>query len=328
MYGAAATWRRRWYAQPARARRLGKPVVSVGNLRAGGSGKTPVVAHIARLLASRGERPAILSRGYARTRTSSGVTIVSDGTRLRTDVAHAGDEPFMLAQALPDVAVLVDANRFRAGMLAERELGVTVHVLDDGFQHVALERDIDLLLVDSDDLKDSVLPIGRLREPIANASVADAILVSTGDIRAAEQLAATLGVSSAFRVSRVLQPVRTFAGPAIAGISRPPIVAFAGIARPERFYGDLQASGWSVAARMTFPDHHPYQQRDVDRVVAAARHAGTTMALTTEKDAVRLSGLDFGGLTVGVIPLTASIEPAGRFAEWLMLRLATRDRPR
>ena len=109
MYGAAATWRRRWYAQPSRARRLEKPVVSVGNLRAGGSGKTPVVAHIARLLVSRGERPvdseSRLRAGPAR---RSGVTVVSDGKTIRADVAHAGDEPFMLAQALPGVPVLVD----------------------------------------------------------------------------------------------------------------------------------------------------------------------------------------------------------------------------
>src|SRR4029077_5638023 len=97
MYGAAPTWRRRWYAQSSRTRRLERPVVSVGNLRAGGSGKTPVVAHIARLLVSRGEHPAILSRGYARTSPTRGVTIVSDGRTIRTDVAHAGDEPFMLA---------------------------------------------------------------------------------------------------------------------------------------------------------------------------------------------------------------------------------------
>ena len=172
MYGAAATWRRRWYSRdPARARRLTRPVISVGNLRVGGSGKTPVVAHLAQLLVERGERPAVLTRGYARVRPKAGVTIVSDGTRVLEDVAASGDEPFMLARALPGVPVLVGADRFASGLLAESQLGVTVHLLDDGFQHVCLARDIDLLLVDEADLNDHVLPAGRLREPLAHAAM-------------------------------------------------------------------------------------------------------------------------------------------------------------
>ena len=135
VYGAAASWRRRWYArEPARVRRLARPVVSVGNLSVGGSGKTPVVAHLARVLQQAGERPAILTRGYGRRRPSEGVTIVSDGTRVRAGLDVSGDEPLMLAEMLTDVPVLVGADRFLSGQLAEQELGATVHLLDDGFQ--------------------------------------------------------------------------------------------------------------------------------------------------------------------------------------------------
>ena len=203
VYGAAATWRRRWYAS--RTRRLAQPVISIGNLRVGGTGKTPAVDCIARLLREQGERPAILSRGYARRTPSADVTIVSDYERVLTDVAHAGDEPMLLARALPGVPVLVCADRHRAGRVAEAQFGATVHLLDDGFQHVQLWRDIDLLLVDEQDLGDRVLPAGRLREPLANAAAAHAVIVpaAAGD-EAARTIAARLGVPDVFRAARSL----------------------------------------------------------------------------------------------------------------------------
>ncbi len=166
VYSAVTVWRRQWYArQPSRRSRLSRPVISVGNLSIGGSGKTPVVAYIARLLVDCGERPAILTRGYGRRQSGERVTVVSDGTAIRAGVYSSGDEPLMLARALPGVAVVVSASRYRAGRLAEDQLGATVHVLDDGFQHVQIERDVDLLLVSEDDLRDRPLPGGRLREP-------------------------------------------------------------------------------------------------------------------------------------------------------------------
>ena len=142
-YSAAAAWRRQWYARdPSRRRTLTRPVVSVGNLRVGGTGKTPTVEYLARLLVANGERPVILTRGYARRRPLDGVTIVSDGTAIRADLDTAGDEPLMLARALPGVPVLVGADRHLSGRLAERRFGATVHLLDDGFQHVALARGV------------------------------------------------------------------------------------------------------------------------------------------------------------------------------------------
>ncbi|HYM25140.1 MAG TPA: tetraacyldisaccharide 4'-kinase, partial [Vicinamibacterales bacterium] len=195
LYGAAAAWRRRWYARdPSRRRSLERPVVSVGNLRVGGSGKTPVVEHIARLLLDRGERPAILTRGYARRAPSDGVTIVSDGARVVANLDTAGDEPLMLAHALPGAAVLVGADRYLSGRLAERQLGATIHLLDDGFQHFELARDVDLLLAAEEDLADQPLPAGRLRERLSAAGAADAALVTAGYDAAAVRVGRALGL--------------------------------------------------------------------------------------------------------------------------------------
>ena len=324
VYGAAAAWRRRWYARdPSRRRRLSQPVVSVGNLRVGGSGKTPIVEHVARLLVDAGERPSVLTRGYARRVADPGVTVVSDGTRVLAGIDTAGDEPLMLAQSLPRVPVLVCADRYLSGLLAERRLGSNVHILDDGFQHHALDRDVDLLLVAEDDLSDRPLPIGRLRERLDAARVADAALVTAGYDTAADRIARTLGLSTVFRVTRAIGAPRMLTG------AREPVVipeasrvfAVAGIARPDRFIADLAAAGWQIVGTMTFRDHHPFTQADVTRIEAAAKTAAASIVLTTAKDAVRLEACDLGNLPIASVPLNVGVEPADAFREWLVRRV-------
>jgi tetraacyldisaccharide 4'-kinase len=323
VFGAAASWRRRWYARdPSRQRRLTKTVVSVGNLRVGGTGKTPAVAHLCELLLSHGERPSILTRGYGRTRPSDAVTVVSNGKEIVADLGSAGDEPLMLARLLPSVPVLVGTDRFECGRRAERDFDVTVHVLDDGFQHLTLARDVDLLLVDEQDLNDRVLPAGRLREPLTNASAAHALLVTADDAGSVMHIAHSLGVAVAFHVLRAIHTPRWLGRETVAHAIGDRVLAFAGIARPERFFSDLAASGRSVVEKMTFADHHPFTQQDVDSIVERARALQTPYAVTTEKDAVRLEGLDFKGLPVQTIPLSVTIEPALQFHQWLFDRLS------
>lgn len=323
-YGAAASWRRRWYARdPRRVRRLQRPVISIGNVRAGGSGKTPMVAHIARLLHDRGERPAVLSRGYGRTRTIDGVTVVSDGSRILTGLATAGDEPLMLARALPGVIVCVGADRYLSGTLAEQTLGATIHLLDDGFQHVRLARTLDLVLIDEEDLGDRVLPAGRLREPIGNAAAADALLITAADTETAASIGRRLGVATTFRVTRTVgAPLNMTGGPLPIERSGP-VLAFAGIARSERFFANLRSEGWTLADTIAFRDHYPYRQADVARIAERLRSAGASVALTTAKDAVRLSDLDLTDLSVCVAPLTVDVEPRDQFVEWLTTRVRT-----
>ena len=315
-YGRIVLLRRAWYARPGRRRRLHHRVISVGNLSVGGSGKTPVVAALARLLLQRGERPVILTRGYGRRDVTEGVLVVSDGQRVLEPVSRSGDEPQLLARTLPGVPVLVCPDRYIAGLLAERHFGVTVSILDDGFQHVQLERDVDLLLVSPADLEDCVLPSGRLREPLAAARFADAVLVP-GTEEEVTQVAAALQPRHAFRIVPLYGPIRRVQKEP-PKLSDPPdrIVAFAGIARPERFFNALRSLGYDVVRELTFPDHHWYTARDREAIESAAREAGATLVVTTAKDAVRC---DFD---VGVLPMTASVEPAGDFEAWLVERLS------
>jgi tetraacyldisaccharide 4'-kinase len=338
LYERVAGWRRAWYGRHAdRIRRLDRPVISVGNLVVGGSGKTPLVAAIARLLASAGERPSILTRGYARQQPDEGVLVVSDGSRVLVEARQAGDEPYMLARALGSVPVFVCADRYLSGRLAERHFGCTVHLLDDGFQHLQLARDIDLLAVDRSNLDEEMLPLGRLREPLSAARAADALLVA-GDDQDVEALGHSLGVETAFRVDPRYQPARVIAGGAadVKDADRR-VVAVAGIARPERFFTALRRQGWEIAREIVFRDHHWFTQHDVDDIHRAAAETGAQLILTTEKDAVRLEeyvgrsftprpagreGPPYGRMDWAYVPLELVIEPADVFAGWLAGRLA------
>jgi tetraacyldisaccharide 4'-kinase len=325
LYGAAAAWRRKWYAHhPDRRRKLNRPVVSVGNLRVGGSGKTPVVEHVARLLAEAGYSPAILSRGYGRRSPSKTPTIVSDGRRILASVDVAGDEPLMLAQALlgKPVVVVVCADRHAAGTLAETRLGATVHILDDGFQHFGLARDVDLLVTGEHDLTDEPLPHGRLREPLSAAVSADALLVDAGYQDAAERIARVLRVRNAYHITRTLLPPRIVgSGDTVVVPNDSRVFAFAGIARPERFFSDLTSAGWNVVGTRSFRDHHYFSRSEVERVIAAATKARAAIVLTTDKDAVRLplDALDAASdRPVASVPLVSNVEPADEFRAWLL----------
>jgi tetraacyldisaccharide 4'-kinase len=324
-YSAVAAWRRQWYsADPSRRRRLARPVVSVGNLRVGGSGKTPIAAYIAQLLLEEGERPAILTRGYGRRRAEDGSTVVSDGSGAHAGLDVAGDEPLMLARALPGVAVVVGSDRYLCGRLAEHRLGATVHVLDDGFQHLELERDLDLLLVSEDDLHDRPMPAGRLREGLAAGAAADAALVSAGYDTAAERIGRALHIDTVFRVTRAIGAPRMIGGDrdtvVVPHASR--VFLVSGIARPERFVNDIAGTGWEIAGMIEFRDHHRFDAADVARITAEARRAGAAIVLTTEKDATRLAVCNLGDLPVAAVPLVVGMEPAQAFRDWLLARLA------
>jgi tetraacyldisaccharide 4'-kinase len=325
VYARGAAWRRAWYARHPEARRvLARPVISVGNLAVGGSGKTPVVAALARWLVAEGERPAILSRGYARKRGVNGIVVVSDRERVLEPVTRSGDEPQMLARALPGVPVLAGAERFVAGRIAERRFDCTVHLLDDGFQHFALHRDLDLLLVSPDDLRDAVLPAGRLRESLDAAKAADAILM-TGTGGDPGETATRLGVPRVFEViatfgaPRLVEPFGALM-PRMAGMRA---LAVAGIARPARFFDAVRSQGWEVVKELAFRDHHWFSESDLKRMLATARAVSADVILTTEKDAMRLLPLPLGPIprTFAYLPMTVTIEPAGDFTTWLRSRL-------
>ena len=310
--------RRHFQRRPDLRRRLAAPVISVGNLTVGGSGKTPLVGEMARLLIAMGERPSILSRGYGRLTPTDGVVVVSDGRDIRTDVSHAGDEPYMLARAVPGAVVAVNASRYLAGRVAETQLGCTVHLLDDGFQHLQLMRDIDLLVAPPEDFESTgTLPFGRFREPLDSAAAADALLVPCGDLddpSPREQMAQRLKVRTAFGFTRTVDGPLDSALRASLGV-----FAFAGIAKPQDFFAELERAGWPLAGRRPFPDHHRYSREDLEALRREAEECSAASLVTTSKDFVKLQDL-LSAFPVTEIPLRISIEPS--FRGWLQERLA------
>jgi tetraacyldisaccharide 4'-kinase len=325
-YGHVAQARRAWFARrPHLRRRLSVPVVSVGNLSVGGSGKTPAVAALAKLLLAAGERPVILSRGYARLHPVEGVLVVSDGRLVFEPVERSGDEPQLLARTLPGVPVLVCPERHLAGVLAERRFGATVVLLDDGFQHLELQRDIDLLLVRLEDVRDQLLPAGRLREPLTTAHAAHAIVVP-GSFEDAAAVSALLGkgpvftLDQEFATPRLVRPFGDAMPDGALGARR--LVAVAGIARPERFFKTVETLGWEIAQPMVYRDHHWFTRKDVDAIHDAVHTLGAGGVITTEKDAVRLTSLALPHDTAWTyVPMRAAVAPPREFKEWFFARL-------
>jgi tetraacyldisaccharide 4'-kinase len=314
IYAQAARWRRQSAEHhPERRRRLARPVISVGNLSVGGSGKSPVVAAIAARLRDKGERPSILSRGYARADDADGVVVVSDGARLCAGIDRAGDEPLMLARQVPGAMVCVSPNRYLAGVLAERALGATVHVLDDGFQHFDLHRDLDILVTTPGEIPNGrVVPSGRLREPMEAASRAHLLVVMGVNAAAASAEAWTLGVSLSCGASRtLLRQVPVYEtqiqieNPCIAC----PVLALSGIANPARFADDLREAGHPVTQEIVFPDHHRYTAGDIARIAAEVKRHPTMRVFTTDKDAVRLEAFAPLPFSLYRVPLALAFDP-------------------
>lgn len=292
-YEAAHRARLAWWRR--RATRVAVPVVSVGNLHWGGTGKTPVVEALAAALRDRGRRVAVISRGYRR--SGSGTVIVSRGQGPLVSVARAGDEPFLLASRLPGVGVVVDSDRRRAAEVAIGELEADLLLLDDGFSHLRLARDLDLVVLPTGDPFGGGLlaPGGRLREPLVALRRADAVLVTgaEADFESVEAevrvTLSQLGVSPRIdTVALESAPVRSATGePLAAGV---PVLAVAGIARAQRFFAAARRCGLDVRGELEFPDHHPYPRRSVARIEQRAAELGVSTVLTTAKDRVKLEG--------------------------------------
>jgi tetraacyldisaccharide 4'-kinase len=241
-------------------------------------------------------------------------------------VEESGDEPQMLARHLTGVPIVVSAERYVAGLAAEQHFDPTVMILDDGFQHLRLARDVELLVVSKEDLTQQVLPAGRLRESLDAGRIADAVLVPGPEPDAAE-VSSRLGVSRAFTVSahygapRQLSPY----GMPLTGRIDGPIVAVAGIARPQRFFAALRASGFTVARELVFRDHHWFDERDIARIESEANGAGARMVITTEKDAVRLAAFELP--VWAYLPMRATVSPVDELSGWLRERIDRARRP-
>jgi tetraacyldisaccharide 4'-kinase len=250
-----------------RARRLRGPVVSIGNLSVGGSGKTPFVILLGELLKDRGIQYDVVSRGYGR--QTRGTLLVEPGG----SASDFGDEPLLIARRL-EVPVVLGEDRYQAGLLAEREFGPQLHLLDDGFQHRGLARDFDIVLVTADDARDRLLPAGRLREPLTSVKRADAIVLTGG----ASPEHFSTGGKLVWRVRRGILP---------ANVSSRP-VAFCGIARPQNFMLQLRKAGIEPVAEAVYRDHHTYRENDIRELLALKTQSEAGGFVTTEKDAINL----------------------------------------
>lgn len=290
LYGSVVGIRDALYAHRIlHGRRLRGPVVSIGNLSIGGSGKTPFVILLGQLLKARGVHFDVLSRGYGR--NTRGVLLVAPGG-LATEF---GDEPLLIARRL-EVPVIVGEDRYRAGAFAEQRFGPQLHLLDDGFQHRALARDFDIVLVTPDDARDTLLPAGRLREPRAALNRADAVVLTAG----ASPEPFPLERKFVWRVRRGISP---------DGVSSRP-VAFCGIARPQNFILQLRKAGIEPVAEAVYRDHHAYSEKDVRELLAIKKQSEADGFVTTEKDAINL-GIYFGALQpIAVVRVTMDLVDA------------------
>ncbi len=336
LYGTGTSLRARAFRTGAlKARRLPCRVISVGNITAGGTGKTPMTVYLARLLKNKGFSPAVVSRGYGGTASKSG-GVVSDGARVFMDAAAAGDEPSMIAGLLRDIPVIVGRDRFRAGTLAVKRFHSDVIILDDGFQHMKLERDVNLVLLDHDRPfgNGRLLPRGPLREPLSALDRADAfVLTRSGpNAIAPELIAAMAGARPAFRsrhlgVFRRLVPPGAGLGedgetPHPSALNGRAVFAFSGIAGNDGFIQTLKDFDCKVAGASGFPDHHAYDRADLARIISGARRTGADWLATTEKDAARVAGMGPLPLDLAVIGVETSMgDDEGRFLDFLKARL-------
>lgn len=287
------------------ARRLNGPVVSVGNLSAGGSGKTPFVLLLGELLKARSVKFDVLSRGYGR--ASKGVRLVDPAGMPQ----EFGDEPLLIARKL-QVRVIVGENRYDAGRFAESRFGPQLHLLDDGFQHRALARDFDIVLVTPQDAGDRLLPAGRLREPLRSLSRADAVVLASGAVAGTFPIAEKL----VWRLRRGIVP---------GNIPSRPVV-FCGIARPEQFVLQLRTASIEPAAQAIYRDHYAYGEKDIRELLELKERSEADGFVTTEKDAVNLGGYLSALEPLAVVAVKMELTEAANAVDTMLRKIEERRR--
>lgn len=307
IYGSVGTVRNRLYDRHLlRTRRLQGPVVSVGNLSVGGSGKTPFVILLGELLKARGIKFDILSRGYGR--KSRGMLLVDPGGLSPL----FGDEPLLIARSL-QVPVVVGEDRFDAGQFAESKFGPQLHLLDDGFQHRHLYRDFDIVLVTPQDASDRLLPAGRLRERPTSLRRADVVVLTGG----AEAGSFPIQGKLIWRLRRGIAPRNVPPRP----------VVFCGIARPQNFVLQLRTANIEPAAEAFYRDHHAYSEQDVRDLLALKEKSEAGGFVTTEKDAVNL-GANLSALQpLCVVPVRMQLDDPANALDTILRTIEDRKRP-
>ena len=278
-----------------RAHDVGIPVISVGNVTVGGTGKTPIVEMLLRYFLAQKKNVVVVTRGYKR--STKGMHVVSDGAGNISSVSASGDEPVQIARKFPSIAVIADEKRVRGCTYARNYFRAEVVLLDDGFQHRACSRDLDIVVIDASRALEgqSLLPLGRLREPLRNLRRADVVLLSkcadANQAASAQNFVAPFTQAPVFATRFIPGALHAFPhrqSVDTATIRDKRIIAFCGIGSPESFEHTLQQMGCVVASFISFADHHAYSATDIEAVLAQYREHEAAAILTTEKDAMRL----------------------------------------
>jgi len=350
LYGAITKGRNLLYEKGVfKSFSLGVPTVSIGNITVGGTGKTPLVALVAEILAENGEKVCVLSRGYGRENPKTRV-LVSDGEKIFASAEQAGDEPFELARKLLGKAIIVsDANRVSAGNWAREKFGITAFVLDDAFQHLRVKRDLNIVTIDATNPfgNKKLLPAGTLREPLKNLKRADAIIItranlaenaadlksqikkfnSTCPIFVSENKTSQIIDLEDFLQSKKEFPAKAQSTQSLEENRKPetrnqklPSSAFCALGNPNNFFEQLRRENFKVVSTEQFPDHHFYTQKDIAKLEIKAHKANAKILLTTAKDAVKLKNVRFG-LPCFVVESEMIFVGENNFRDWLTLKI-------
>jgi tetraacyldisaccharide 4'-kinase len=327
LYGAVTRTRLSLYRRGTfQTTKLDRPVISIGNITTGGTGKTPLVEYVAKMIASQGKKVCILTRGYGRKDPHLQV-IVSDGYDVLASPTEAGDEPYLLATKLAgQAAVISSADRIAAGEEAVKDFGTDVFVLDDGFQHLRLARDLNIVCIDATNPWGGgrLLPYGRLRESLDGLTRADCVVLTRCDqVESVEALRAEVHKLTGGRpmFESRMRPVRVASlknGPEIAVPGR--VGAFCAVGNPSSFFESLRSLGYELGLERAFVDHHAYTTADVDQLNQLARQTGARALITTAKDAVKLKGMSFA-LPCYVLEIEIVIDDAAAFQAIVLDRI-------
>lgn len=308
-------------------------MISVGNLVLGGTGKTPLVLYITKFLRTMNKKPAILSRGYRGTATGT-INVVSDGNSILLDAESAGDEPRLLAEKLPETPILTGRKRSATGRFALDSFDIDHIILDDGFQHLAIKRDLDLVLFNTGKLLGNgrVLPGGELREPLSSLKRADAFILTGSAAPQDDRLGAFLKLLATmfpdkpvFTGSYTAEEVmtKTLAGKSdylsLTEGRKIPVYGFCGIARPESFHDTLQQAGFDLVGFQSFEDHHIYSSHDINILCRKGESVGAQTLVTTEKDLVKVRNLLPWNFPLLALPVRLRMEKS--FDQYLLTKI-------
>ena len=322
--------------------RLDKPVISVGNIVLGGTGKTPFTIYICGLLLEAGLRPAVLSRGYRGTAEKRNL-MISNGREILCTPAESGDEPRLMADKLSGVPVVVGGKRYESARLCQSDpnLDPGVFILDDGFQHIQLHRDINIALIDATSPFGGghVLPRGILREPLAELKRADAFVITRAHLASEEldricnQLSRYSPLAPVFFYSHRISGFKRVRGTGSSGdekegtreeqvIPGRKCFVLAAIGNPLQFIRDLENLDLNISGQVLMRDHHPFSQAELDMAVEEFRNSGADFMVTTEKDAIRMGHLKLDEVPLYSAGLEVYSSDEKRFRQWLLERIS------